>query len=56
MKYSLFFLLQEGQTQFFATVNRNIDASCGYITWQQDEKDKSKSLLFLLSILEIMLS
>lgn len=56
MKYSLFFLLQEGQTQLFATVNRNIDASCRYITWQQDEKDKSTSLLFLLSILEIMLS
>ena len=54
MKYSLFFLLQEGQSQLFASVNRNIDASCGYIIWQQDETDKPN--LFLLSILEITLN
>lgn len=45
MKYSLFFLLQEGQSQLFATVNRNIDASFGYVTWQQDEKVQSNSVV-----------
>lgn len=36
--FFFFIPLQEGQSQLFATVNRNIDTYCGYITWQWDEK------------------
>lgn len=47
MKYSLLVLLQEGQSQLFAAVNRNTDASCESINWRQDEKDKSNSVVYV---------